>query len=79
MPFGGSSATKPEIAAKIVNACSVLHNIANHTQLPVPDLSDQEQEAKLAAQIHINVEDEHVVRVAGPTGGGNMAFGWKKG
>lgn len=62
---------KPEIAAKIVNACSVLHNIANHARLPVPDLTEQEQEAERAAQMHVNVEDEQVLRVAGPAGRGN--------
>ena len=40
---------KPEVAASIVNACVILHNICNRAQLPVPELTDAEvhQEAQM--------------------------------
>ncbi|KOB69990.1 Uncharacterized protein OBRU01_16140, partial [Operophtera brumata] len=33
----------PEMAAKMVNACCVLHNIANRSRLQVPELSESER------------------------------------
>lgn len=41
-----------DFVAKIINACCVLHNIANQHQLPVPEMPAADSNADLLRQIH---------------------------
>lgn len=51
------------MVAKIINACALLHNIANRHRLPVPELSGDDIQDDLRRQIPNveppNVLDEH--------------------
>ena len=50
---------KPKVAAYIVNACVILHNICNRAQLPAPELTDAEvhQEAQMQHD-HVDVGED---------------------
>lgn len=42
----------PPVAASIVNACVVLHNICNRSNLPVQALTDEEAMLEASRQVH---------------------------
>lgn len=48
---------RPKVAASIINACVILHNICNRANIPVPELSNEDilQEA----QMQVNMPDTH--------------------
>ncbi|GBP06348.1 Putative nuclease HARBI1 [Eumeta japonica] len=52
---------EPDVAAKIVNACCVLHNIAHGARLQVPALTEQEQREEQQRQVQRqNVENDTI-------------------
>nr|CAH7743531.1 unnamed protein product [Callosobruchus chinensis] len=48
------------MVAKIINACTVLHNICNRHRLPVPDLPIEDLEEDLNRQMPIQAEHDVV-------------------
>lgn len=46
---------KPDVAASIVNACVILHNICNKARLPEPTLEEEEAVREAEMQIHHSV------------------------
>lgn len=52
----------PEMAGKIVNACSVIHNMRIYYRLPIHQIEDYvEQE-----QIYENIENDEIIERRGP-------------
>lgn len=50
----------PVFAGQIVNACAVLHNIANKARLPVPQLTHQEREQEERMRVRRRAAEEDV-------------------
>ncbi|XP_041977650.1 putative nuclease HARBI1 isoform X1 [Aricia agestis] len=49
---------KPRVAASIVNACVILHNICNRANLPAPQLSSREIMEESQMQLGVAFEDQ---------------------
>lgn len=49
----------PEVAALIVNACVVLHNMTIRSNIPVPTLTEEEAMREASMQVHHSVHLEN--------------------